>query len=263
MVSSSKFVYKMIWTKLRSYLVKKEDFKEIIRKLEEQNFMGNWMPECHYPENIYLGEFYWAPSFLDNETPYFGRFDWVYPKNDISKLILPTFDDYLHSSSGRDNSFVSTSINISMLHRWIVEKMNLDWKIAKKGFYNKNDVLVAYDPSYNREEPKILIINRMRLLEFLKQNDLEIFWIIYGNKNIIGSSFKENKVTRYDINGFFWLDKQKDKVIGDFYLKEILSENMKNLMKRYKTEVKKNPISRGKITNQFKEWYKKNTGKIL
>lgn len=254
---------KMIWTKVRSYLVRKDKFKEIIEELKDENFMNNWMPECHHPENIYLGEFYWAPSFLDKEIPYFGRFDWVYPRADISILILPTFDDYFHTSSGRDSSFVSLSINITMLHKWIVEKMNLDWKIAKKGFYNKNNELIAYDPSYNRDEPKSLIIKRKKLLKFLKSNDLEIIWIIYGNKHIMGISFEENKDIRYDINGFFWLDKDKNKVNGSFYLKNIIYDNLRKIMEQYLNKTKKNAIWRDRITKQFKKWYLKTTNKIL
>lgn len=254
---------KMIWTKLRSYLVKKENFKEIIKILEKENFMGNWMPECDHLENIYLGEYYWSPSFLDKEIHYFGRFDWVYPRDDIPILILPTFDDYFHTSSGRDSSFAGLSINISMLHKWIVENMKLNWKIANKGFYNEENELTAYDPSYSIDEPKLIIINREKLLEFLNSNELDIFWIIYGNKHIIGTSFEENKDIRYDINGFFWLDRDKNKVNGNFDLKNIIYSNLKDLMKQYNSITKKNAIWRGKITKQFRKWYNTNTGNIL
>lgn len=124
-------------------------------------------------------------------------------------------------------------------------------------------MVFAYDPSYERDESNLIVINRMKLLEFLKSKDLEIFWIIYGNKHITGTNFSENKDIRYDINGFFWLDKDKDKINGNFHLKEIFSNNLKELMEQYNEEVGKNVIWRGKLTKQFKKWYFKTTNNIL
>jgi len=114
----------------------------------------------------------------------------------------------------------------------------------------ESDEIIEF-PSSKRNDPKLIIMNRKFLLEFLETNDLEIFWIVYGNKHIIGTNFEENKDIRYDINGFFWLEKEKFR--GNFYKKEIVYEPLKELMKKYKEKTTKNAIWRGKITKQFRK----------
>lgn len=171
---------------------------------------------------------------------------------------MPTTDDYFHSTSWRDCSIKGLSIEIVMLHNWIFENMNLKWHIAKKGFYDESNNLIAFDPSYHKEIPKILVIERNKFKKFLEEHDLEIFWIIYGNKHIVGTSFHENKNIRFDINGLFWL--KDNKLTGDFYKIEIYSNKLKEHMKEFEGETGKNAIWRNKITKRFKKWYEEKFG---
>ncbi len=251
-VISDNLSTKDIWIKLRSYIVKKDDFDTLFQWIKEKNFMENMMPSNDYPENVFLGEYYWSPAFNDKNITWFGRGEWEdIGDENISWKILPTADKY-HNSSSKDSSIIGISIELFLLHDWLVKNMKLRWNVENYEYIDENHNKVAFNPLYNFESPQIILIKKEELLKFLDNNNLTIFWILYGQKKIIRNSFVEREPARYDINGIYTLKKRK--IQGNINIFETYHPK---LFTNFKNETSKNAIWKNKITKQFKMWYRK------
>lgn len=98
----------------------------------------------------------------------------------------------------------------------------------------------------------MFLINKEKCIEFLEKEGLNLFWIAYNNKHIVGDYFEDRNI-RYDINGFFWLKNKK--IEGKLGVIDVWYPSIKKEFKNYKLKTGKNAIWRGKITKKFKQWY--------
>ena len=88
---------------------------------------------------------------------------------------------------------------------WIVKELKLRWNVKKFEYIDENNKTICINPSHRFESPSLILIKKEELVEFIKKNNLTLFWILYGNKNIITKSIKEREPARYDINGIYIL----------------------------------------------------------
>jgi len=175
-----------IWYMLKSYIMKKSDMDELFDWAKKQNFMGRWMPESHETTRVFLGEFFWAPAFEYHNIPYYHHDGWTRGyDNRIPKEVLVTADQYMQEYSGYDCS-IDETIRIYLLAKWLSDGMGLCWNGVEGHFYDKQDNLIAFDPSARTPGPGALLINRDAFLKFLNDNGYDIVWTILGEKNIIG-----------------------------------------------------------------------------
>ena len=246
--------HRTIWMKLKSYIVRNEDFIRIYNNLKDKNFMGNWMPSLQAPSDVFMGEFYWGIPYIEKYLYWFGRFDWTSFDDNLEEKILPTTDYYI-SPSWRDFSIEGFPLRILLLHRILKDKLNVEWNLAKMGFYDNEGTLIAHDVSYHYDKPDIFIINKQRFIDFLRQEDLNIFWIAYGNKHIGGEEIEDRNI-RYDINGLFWL--KNNKIQGKLDVIEVFYPSMDIEFQKYKRETGRNAKWKGKMTKKFKQWYYNN-----
>ena len=92
------------WSYIQSWLIRSEQRDEIIGYLEQQTFMGGWMPEgTRQADAAYLGELPWAVSCGESEYPW--RTIRNFRGEDISSLeVCPAWEEYLWEGSIRDCS---------------------------------------------------------------------------------------------------------------------------------------------------------------
>jgi DNA replication protein DnaC len=204
-----------LWYSLKSYLVKKKDKDKVLRWAKRQHVRETRMPESYELDNVYLGEYAWAPAFLYYHIPYYHHNGWT---NDVKRgkipaKILVTYDQYSSGEASKDCS-TNDSISVKLPAKCIVDKMNLFQNYVDGRFLDEKGHLVAFDPSvFDTSMPKYVLILKDKLYEFLKRKGYAIFWTILGKKNIIGGREIGQPLGWLEIEGIHTLSKS-NKIIG-------------------------------------------------
>lgn len=198
-----------LWYMLKGYLVKKADGAKLLTWGKKQSWMGRWMPESNKSYSVQLGEFFWSPVFKVQDCYYYGRQGWTRNaergKNRIPAEILVANDEYGRESGGFDCSIEET-IFIDLPCRFLVESMNLQWRGVEGHWFNEHGTLIAFDPSVRSQGPRVLLVRRDAIVEFLESQGLMLFWTLLGEKRSIGGSMSHREYKgRLEINGAYVL----------------------------------------------------------
>ena len=181
-----------IWYMLNSYIVKKCDSDDLFEWAKHQDFWGRWMPESHELYRVFLGEFFWAPTFAYHDIPYYHHNGWTRGDfNKIPKEVIVTTDQYLKEGNTFDCS-VDDSIHIYLPADVIVKGMQLSWNGIEGHFFDRNGKLIAFDPSVNHVGPGALLIRKDCFLEFLENQEFDILWTLLGEKRILSGSLSRD-----------------------------------------------------------------------
>lgn len=197
---------------VKSYLVKKRNAAKAYNWAAQQDFYGRWMPESHEFYNVYLGEYPASPAFL----PYSREDNWTnegrYNDNKIPVKVRITNDEYQSSGSSIDCS-TEGSINLNLPAKLIIDEMKLIQKYTDGRFFDKDGLLVAFDPTvFTKDMPNCLLFRKDALCRFLTQGGYDILWTVLGEKNIIGGGTVGQPLGWLKINGAFKLSKAKNLV---------------------------------------------------
>ncbi|HXH48490.1 MAG TPA: AVAST type 2 anti-phage system protein Avs2 [Terriglobia bacterium] len=193
-----------IWYMLRTYIVKRTDTRKVFNWASRRDFWGRWMPESKELYRVFLGEFHWAPAYKYFNTPYHGQ-SWRARGEGcvIPAEILPTASFYVEGGSGYDCS-IDEGIYIHVPCRWLAEGMKMCWKGVDGSYFGENGDLLAFDPSVNEVGPGALLINKDRLLAFLRDEGYDMFWTVLGEKDLIGGrDYPGSWKGRLIVNGAF------------------------------------------------------------
>ena len=189
-----------IWYMLKSYIVKKPDADELFEWAKQQNFENRWMPESQDIHRVFFGEFYWSQAF----SYYSYNDDWTRGNhNEMPKEVLVSSVEYSQESGDYDCS-IDEGIGIILPAKWIVDGMGLKWNGIEGKLFDKENNLVAMDPSANEPGPSALLIKKDIFISYLNKNGYDILWTILGEKNILGTSASfDNWKGRLEINGAY------------------------------------------------------------
>jgi len=199
-----------LWYMIKSYVARVEDKKKVFKWAKRQHFMGRWMPESHEFYNVCLGEYPWTCAFL-----YYHHDGWTDEARDkkIPAKILVTDDQYLSSDSSIDCS-TSELINVKLPAKFIVDEMALTQNYVDGRFFDKDGNLVVFDPGvFDGNAPRGVLIRKDKLCDFLKQKEYALFWILLGEKNIIGGATIGQPLGWLEIDGAYTLD-ERNRIIG-------------------------------------------------
>jgi hypothetical protein len=200
-----------LWYQIRSIVVERKHATEAFSLLSTQHFWGRWMPENPDHHGAFLGEFYWAPALTRHTS--------IIPpeQSNTGRHVIP-FPFAFSSGTYRSemNSFdcsMKEAFNIFMPGALLVRKMDLDWNGVEGRFFDSTGKLVAFDPAVIYPGPNSLIIQKDKLLAFLKEKEFEVFWFLLGAKQTIGGHWNHNDWPgELQVSGAFKL--QRDEVVG-------------------------------------------------
>ena len=203
-----------VWNMIKSYIVKKKDARKFYTWAKKQDFMGRWMPESHVFYRIFLGEYPNSLAFKDIRDDYNV---WIKPgwgNGELSIPVVVTDDSYLNEFTLDCSN--SGSVSVKLPCKWLVNKMDLYHKNVDGRFFDKHENLITICTSiFEENSPQCLLIDRQAIFEFLIKNDYVIFWILLGEKQLIGGSHsREDFVGRLKISGVYTLD-NKGKIYGE------------------------------------------------
>ena len=183
---------KEIWCQIRSYIVKNNEFNNIVPFLKHKNFDGRWMPESHENYELFNKEFYRSIAF-----DYFYDNGW----NETYELNLNNnkYDVNVTTSkySGSERSELINK-NYLKINKTLFESLNLRYGEENSFLYDENNNLVGFDISeFNNIHNTAFIFDKGILLHYLKENNLNIFFTVLGEKMIINRGGIDSKIQTF------------------------------------------------------------------
>ncbi|RLF31438.1 MAG: ATP-binding protein, partial [Thermoplasmata archaeon] len=178
-----------LWYWVKSYIVKKEDLDKIFKWSKKQNFWGRWMPESHEFYEVFLGEYPSSVAFENLRNNYNIWIDEIWGENrSLPSPIVVTDDIYL-------NEFIydcshDGTVTVKLPCKWLVNKLKIKQKYVDGRWFNDKGGLVCLPTKIFEENfLSALLIKKNFLCEFLKENNYGIFWILLGEKRLIGGRY--------------------------------------------------------------------------
>jgi len=170
------------------------------------------MPESHEFYTVFLREFPWAPAFQSIYTPYYSHNEWtridMRSREKLPVRVLITDDEYLKESSSFDCS-VDDAIHVKLPAKWIYDRMGLKLSAQDGTFTDESGHVTVLDPSVSEDGPAALLVDKRKLVEFLRKYDCNIIWTVVGEKGLIGGRIGGGGYWpgRLEISGSFRLDR--------------------------------------------------------
>ncbi len=210
-----------LFTFIRSFLIKEEDYIEAINLLKKQNLGGRWLPEKHRNYYTYAGELYYCDdSTLDNKTSLAfvtakkknkikrgeaGYYHSVFWKEENAEINLTNeFPEEIEIEASETKEFevllpvmeynwegyhshLNQAGNTTVVAKEIVTQLKLLDKAQTFDLFefngNKASIICNYHDEHNNNHS--LVFFRKDLMgKFLKENNLKLFWAIWGERDV-------------------------------------------------------------------------------
>lgn len=173
-----------MWIQIRSYFVQQENAEALILWLQDQNFMGRWMPESGEMYEVFVGEFPWANSCAQ----YHSQEDtWVRGESRLPAPISVTSTRYINEDSSYDCS-IDETISAQIPSAWLIQKMGLRWSNGNFCYVDSDNELAAFDPSIEESGPQTLLISKEKMVKFLQDNKFVLLWTILSERLLTKNS---------------------------------------------------------------------------
>lgn len=195
-----------MWFQIRSYIAHKSDSEHLLEWLQEQNFMGRWMPESGTMYEVHIGEFPWAPAceqYINHEDVWGNRGD------RLPAQLITTTTGYTKESSTYDCS-IDETISALLPSAWLIQNMELRWSTGNFRYVDSSNEVVAFDPSVEERGPDVLLISKEKLARFLDENRLVLIWTVLAERLLTRSSEWAGSI---ELSGAYSF--QEDTIVGD------------------------------------------------
>lgn len=198
---------KRLWYQLRSYLVKKKELQKLERSFK-QAFYREKLPETRSLYSIFDREYYWSPAFNFFNIPYYHGRNWIEVWDDKThKLIAKVHrtTEWYNWEEEFDCSKIS-AIQYYKPTQIIKDNLCLQFSNKEGELINNNGELICFDPSVHNKSISGLLIQKEKMINFLKKEDLILVWGVVGEKQLLGD-FKHGKgvKNRLNISGLYTL----------------------------------------------------------
>lgn len=193
-----------LWYLFKSYVVRKPDADAFFEWASQQDFMGRWMPESHSLLEVFLGEFFWSSAFAYHRSPRVGYRDWeTFTTRGLKAPVVVTADEYLWEDIY--DCSIDDSIHIYTPSRWLADQLGLSWWGIEGQFHDSAHRLIALDPSIHEEGPQALLLGKDALLDFIANEEYEMFWTVLGEKEVVWHRSFDEYPGQFRINGVYRL----------------------------------------------------------
>lgn len=227
-------VRRELWYMVQGYLVPKKEADRFFKWGKKQDFMGRWMPEGLEIHQIYLREFPYHLAYRDQYNEKNEKFRWREVKKNSMNMgktefkVITTYEDYLSEISSFDCS-TDGVLGLKLPSKEVYELLDLS-SSDEDGVYKQGNEIAAFDLIV-KGQASGLAIDKKKLQEALKNNDLELFWVVLGEKVILGGI--GNFMGRLEIGGIHRL-KDDGKIESHIYKKYLPPEKPKKHIKPQK-----------------------------
>lgn len=187
------------WLQIRSYLVKESQYSKAKTWLEQQNFMGRWMPEGNEYYEININQFFIENTF--NKWKEISRYKDTKPP---AFKVIPSVDSHIWESTyGNDgiSFYAPTPI--------IYHEMEMQNCIKNGYWVDLQNNLICFNPQINDEFQNSLLIKKDKFLNFLRDHKLKLVWTVLGEKH----AYRQSKFLQ-ELSGVYYLHGKNQQVKG-------------------------------------------------
>lgn len=200
---------KNIWLQCRSYFIKKEESKKIIKNLRSESFMGRWMPESKSQYQVFSREYYWSSAYRYFQKDYYGWSSWEELRHrgedySLGSVQVTTEGHHWETGGGDDSqqSYLSPRVDL-------YEGLKLKYSSKIGEWLDSSGKLAAFDPAANSATPSCLLIRKDLLVRYLDEHNLKIIWTFLGEKNTYGGfNGGDQDINWLEISGLYTLNKE-------------------------------------------------------
>lgn len=203
-IGRRKFDYpqKDFWIMIKSYIVRANEFNNLIEQLNNVNFMGRWMPECSEHTSLFNKEYFCSSAFEFFKKEYYGGVKWRKINQRYYKIsgeiMIPV--EKFYCESGNDYS-IEDGFGWYKPCEDIFIELNLKYGSENSALYDEDQNLVCFDTNELCDEKLGFLFDKELLFSFLDKNNYKIFWTVLGEKRII-SSFRNDYKHKYPMPNF-------------------------------------------------------------
>ncbi|EBO6557625.1 hypothetical protein FNH72_09045 [Salmonella enterica subsp. arizonae] len=195
------YAKKHLWYHIRSYLLKEDELPTLISNLNKDLPLIRNLPESHDQYRVFSREYYWSPAYQYFDDPYYGDkgwqniyTDWQKQGEPIATICLTSESHHWESDSSGDNELSYLAPCEFMYHG-----MKLNYSENTGEWLDSDGDVIFLDPSIHNENKSALIVDKDKLEQFLLKNELNIVWVVTGEKNI-------HSMRPIDLDGDKWLE---------------------------------------------------------
>jgi len=181
---------KEVWCHLNSYLVKNTEFENIKAWIQNQHFMGRWMPESPDRYQLFSREYYWSTAFKSFESDANDGGSWkaVYDRDTrdfVANLCLTSISYYWEEEYDYSKSQTLSFLKPNTL---VFENMSLSYGDKLGSFIDVEGNIVCFAAEALKNTRPHLLVRKKEFLDMLEREGLSIIWTLLGEKGIIGGS---------------------------------------------------------------------------
>lgn len=209
------------WFRLNSLVIAKKDYEKVAKALKTGALVD---PDTVHVQSTqhqtFWGEYAWHPS-IDHVSGWREPDSWS--RNSIPVEYFVPISQYEWEQGSTDHS-LNESISFYLPAKELIDELKLVHSQDDFGAWiNKSNEVIFLDPSVKEKGASFALIRTDHLQKWLDQNDLEILWLIGGEKQLF-SSGADNYYGRLTFNGLY--RKEESKVSGDmWFVKEDPTKN--------------------------------------
>jgi hypothetical protein len=119
----------------------------------------------------------------------------------ITSVIIPT-EEYIWEKDV--DSSIDESLGFIIPSKFLFENLQMNYGDEEGEYFDTNKNMICFNPSVKYNTKPYLLIKEEPLLKFLQENELEIFWTILGEKQLLGGNIRTFH-GRIDFSGVYYL----------------------------------------------------------
>ncbi len=204
------------WFRINSIFIRKGDYTSLARGVKDKMLCDPLIVSAASTHHEgFLGEYPW-------HTMYRNLTGWREPEELFRSCInvrhLIPFAKYEWEDAGNDYS-LDQSLYFHMPAKELVQDMGLTNPPTQWGRWEHGGELVFFDPSLEEYGPSYALMRADFLQKWLEDNDMEIVWLIGGEKQMFSSGSSEfggrlvysglYRLNNEDIEGELWFNQEK------------------------------------------------------
>jgi hypothetical protein len=205
---------------VNSYIIDRTEFEKF-KKEFSKSVKYNDLPDTRTMYTVFSREYYWSSAFNFFNKPYYdGRQPTeIYDKKNTYIGNAFRTAEYFLWEEEFDRS-KNLAIQFYKPSHFLQKQLSLEFSTKEGEFVNEFGEMVCFDPSVNQKSISGLLIEKQTLVEWLNRENLSIFWIVLGEKNILSHNWR-NKTYPSQVQ-FCGLYSMKDNdITGTLYRKPI------------------------------------------
>lgn len=207
---------KQVWYHIKSYIIQSGKKDKIIKTLTGKSFFNHQIPQEQDIHEVYSREFFWSPAYSDCTYENHPEYNDKKLHSEVEDHDIVGYPTSMNYSWDKDHDFsLNEGVSLKRPTKYLYNLLQLHFKDSEHEFYNEKGEMVLYNPSIKYQGGNdCLLVKKDYLIALLKQQGLDIIWLVLGAKEVVGDM---NIIHEGDINSVFYLDDAL-KVNGEFKL---------------------------------------------